>query len=106
MNSSIIILTTLIICNYYNAEVFCMPIAQPQLTLQQIGNGNFGTTPFGGTPLTDEEDDCVEAAINSGFAANGQVGVAFNLVGLNTGEISCEQLLNAKQGKKYSLIVN
>ena len=100
MNSSIIILTTLVIYSYYNPQVFCVPIAQPQLTLQQIGNGNFGTTPFGGTPLTDNEDDCVEAAINSGFAANGHVGVAFNLVLLNTGGISCEQLLNTKQGKK------
>ena len=105
MNISVITLTTLIICNYYNTEVFCIPIAQPQVTRPQSSNDGFGTALSADRSPADNDDDCIEAAINSGFAANGHVGVAFNLVGLNTGGISCKQLLNTQQGKKRSFIL-
>ena len=98
MNISIIALTTLVIFNYYTAEVFCIPIAHPQLTRLESSNGGFETALSAGISPTDNDDDCVEAAVNAGVAANDQVGADFKLVGLNTGGIRC------KQGKKKSFI--
>ena len=107
MNISIITLTTLIICNYYSTEVLCIPIAEPQVTQRQSSNGIFpdiGSALSADRSPTDNNDDCIDAAINSGFSADGHVGVAFNLVGLNSGRITCEQLLNIEQGKEKSFI--
>ena len=81
MNISINSLITLVILNYFNTEVICMPIPQNN-------DGDFETAISAG--ITDNEDDCFEAAVNAGVAADPQVGADFKLVGLNTGGVRCK----------------
>ena len=85
MNMFINTLITLVLFDYYNTEVICMPIPQSD-------NGGFETAISAG--ITDNKDDCFEAAVNAGVAADEQVGADFKLVGLNSGGVRC------KQGKK------
>ena len=74
--------------NFFVKCTNSFPIPNPQ---GSGANSNFETGLSAGISPTNVRDDCIEAAVNAGAAANDDVGVDLKLLAVNTGGVRCKQ---------------